>query len=260
MESFLEKLPIVTANINIRYFIMASIAFLLFYILFWRPMLGRKIQAKFPKFSDYQREVLYSLLSMTIFSVIATAVFTVLRPYTQLYFDIEAYGMPYFVGSMLIMVILHDTYFYWTHRAMHHPLLYRRMHLVHHQSINPSPWAAYAFHPLEAIVEAGIIVVIALVIPAHPLAIIIFFLFQIIYNVYGHLGFELYPKGLVKHPIFKYLNTGVAHNQHHHYFKGNYGLYFTFWDRWMGTLRADYEKEFEAVTSSKTTKTKEKII
>jgi len=42
---------------------------------------------------------------------------------------------------------------------MHHKKLFRWFHLVHHQSTNPSPWAAYAFHPLEAVVEAGIIAV-----------------------------------------------------------------------------------------------------
>jgi sterol desaturase/sphingolipid hydroxylase (fatty acid hydroxylase superfamily) len=31
---------------------------------------------------------------------------------------------------------------------------------------------------------------------------------------------------------------------HHHYSKGNYGLYFNFWDRLMGTNHPNYEKEF----------------
>ncbi len=43
------------------------------------------------------------------------------------------------------------------------------------------------------------------------------------------------------------VNTSVNHNQHHQFFKGNYGLYFTFWDRVMGTLRTDYDKYFDEV-------------
>jgi sterol desaturase/sphingolipid hydroxylase (fatty acid hydroxylase superfamily) len=39
----------------------------------------------------------------------------------------------------------------------------------------------------------------------------------------------------------------VSHNQHHKFFKGNYGLYFTIWDRLMGTMREDYDKAFEEV-------------
>jgi sterol desaturase/sphingolipid hydroxylase (fatty acid hydroxylase superfamily) len=45
------------------------------------------------------------------------------------------------------------------------------------------------------------------------------------------------------------MNTSVAHNMHHRYFKGNYGLYFTIWDRLMGTLRNDYDENFDAVAS-----------
>ena len=45
----------------------------------------------------------------------------------------------------------------------------------------------------------------------------------------------------------KWINTSVNHNLHHQYFKGNYGLYFLFWDRMMGTIRSDYDERFEEV-------------
>ncbi len=121
--------------------------------------------------------------------------------------------------------------------------------LVHHQSTNPSPWAAYAFHPLEALVEAGIFIVFLFSIPIHPLHLLIFFFMMIVYNVYGHLGYELYPKGFSRHWLGKWINTSISHNLHHQYFKGNYGLYFTFWDRIMGTIRNDYDRKFEEVSS-----------
>jgi lathosterol oxidase len=66
--------------------------------------------------------------------------------------------------------------------------------------------------------------------------------------VYGHLGYELYPNGLNKNRVGRWINTSTSHNQHHQYFKGNYGLYFTFWDRMMGTLRSDYERRFDEIT------------
>jgi len=145
------------------------------------------------------------------------------------------------------MLLIHDTYFYWTHRAMHSSALYQWVHKIHHLSMNPSPWAAYAFHPLEAVVEAGIVVVFAFVIPVHPLHISLFLLIMMIYNVYGHLGYELYPNRFSRSRVGKWINTSVNHNQHHQFFTGNYGLYFLWWDRWMGTLRKDYDKQFEEV-------------
>jgi len=129
--------------------------------------------------------------------------------------------------------------------------LFNIFHLVHHKSTNPSPFAAYAFHPLEAILEAGIFVVFLFTLPVHFYHLFFFFLFMIIYNVYGHLGWELYPKGFSKHWLGKWINTSVNHNLHHQYFKGNYGLYFLFWDRLMGTIRPDYDEKFEAAKTGR---------
>jgi lathosterol oxidase len=142
---------------------------------------------------------------------------------------------------------MHDTYFYFTHRLMHHPRVFRWFHLVHHRSTNPSPWAAYSFHPLEAVVEQFITVIFYFTIPIHVTHLGIFFLMSIIYNVYGHLGYELYPRGFSRTWVGKWINTSISHNQHHQYFKGNYGLYFLFWDRLFGTMREDYDERFEEV-------------
>ena len=70
---------------------------------------------------------------------------------------------------------------------------------------------------------------------------------MMIYNVYGHLGWELYPKNFQRSLIGKWINTSINHNQHHQYFKGNYGLYFLWWDRWFGTLREDYNAKYDEV-------------
>jgi sterol desaturase/sphingolipid hydroxylase (fatty acid hydroxylase superfamily) len=122
------------------------------------------------------------------------------------------------------------------------------VHRVHHQSTNPSPWAAFSFHPLESIIEAGIIIVVVFLFPVHVFAVVIFMILMTVYNVYGHLGWELYPKGFHKTSIGKWVNTSASHNQHHKFFEGNYGLYFLFWDRWLGTIRADYDDGFTKAT------------
>jgi len=236
----------------LRYFILAGIAFLLWYVILKPFIKHRKIQLKFPAVSDYTREILYSIITAFIFAGVGYLVFlTPFVHYTKAYFKIEEHGVPYLILSVALIILAHDTYFYWMHRLMHHPAIYKWVHKVHHLSINPSPWAAMAFHPLEAVIEAGIIVVVTLLFPVHPLAIGFFLLFMMIYNVYGHLGYELYPKGFAKSSIGKWVNTSVNHNQHHQFFKGNYGLYFLFWDRVMGTIREDYEHQFERIKSKK---------
>ena len=232
----------------IRYFLVATPAFLIFYLVFKRKWHFKKIQSAFPKNRDYYREIRYSLLTVLIFVGVGLIAFaTPLKHYNLRYDHIVEHGWGYWWLSIVLMIFLHDTYFYWAHRLMHHPRLFKYFHLVHHKSTNPSPWAAYAFHPLEGIVEASVIFPIVFLIPFHKTAIMVFLLFMMAYNVYGHLGYEIFPKGFNKHPIGRWFNTSVNHNQHHKHFKGNYGLYFLFWDRWMGTLRSDYDSAYLAV-------------
>jgi len=232
-------------NISYRYFITASIAFVSFYIIFRKLVASRKIQDKFPKLNDYRRDIGYSTLTIFIFTVIAVLSLKTFAEYSLIYDSISDMPKWYYFTSLGLMFILHDFYFYWMHRIMHHPKLYRYIHKVHHTSTNPSPWTAYAFHPLEAIIEAGIITLIAFTIPAHRSAIAIFFIFQIIYNVYGHTGYELWPKNFHKTWIGRFVNTSVAHNMHHKKFHGNYGLYTLLWDRVFGTIRKDYNTDYE---------------
>jgi sterol desaturase/sphingolipid hydroxylase (fatty acid hydroxylase superfamily) len=150
-------------------------------------------------------------------------------------------------ASVALSLIIHDTYFYWIHRLLHHPVLFRHAHLVHHKSTNPSPWASYSFHLLESVLEGGILVVVAFALPIHPLALVLFIISGFIINVYGHLGYEIMPKGLRNSIWFEIINTSVHHNLHHSKFKGNYGLYFRVWDRLMGTEHPDYIKEYDRV-------------
>lgn len=236
-------------NISSRYFFFAGLSFLLGYILFKKWVFNKKIQPRLPRITDYLREVLYSISTMLFFALVPLLLIKnpTIEPYTTHYNKIEEFGWFYFIAAFPIMLIMHDTYFYWTHRLMHHRKLFRIFHLVHHKSTNPSPWAAYAFHPLEAVIEVGIFPVLLFTIPVHSLHLPLFFLFSIIYNVYGHTGYELYPRGFSKHWLGKWINTSVNHNMHHQYFTGNYGLYFLFWDRITGTLRKDYDEKFEEV-------------
>src|SRR5579872_1742449 len=234
-----------------KYYIIAGMAFLVFYVLLRKRISWKKIQAKFPEGKDYRREIGFSTISIVIFALPPVLLLgnDSLRAHTTFYRDISQYGWGYFFAAFPLMLLIHDTYFYWMHRLIHHPRLFTSVHLVHHRSVNPSPWAAYAFHPLEAFLESLIFVIFLFTVPISGWHLLIFFVISLMYNVYGHLGFELYPASFSRHWLGRWVNTSVSHNLHHHYFRGNYGLYFLFWDRLMGTLRQDYDDAYEEVTS-----------
>ncbi|SDF91383.1 Sterol desaturase/sphingolipid hydroxylase, fatty acid hydroxylase superfamily [Pedobacter terrae] len=252
MEKIIEATISIFSISAIRYFILAGIPFALFYLLMADKLAKFKIQQKLATKEDFVREVWHSMQSTLVFSIIAAAlVFTPLRQYTRIYTDINDFPI-WYVGVMLILsLIIHDTYFYWMHRLLHHKKLFKLAHLVHHKSTNPSPWTSYSFHILEAITEGLVLVAVVMLLPMHPLTILLFTVIGFIINVYGHLGYEIMPKGFRSTWAFEILNSSVHHNLHHSKFKGNYGLYFRIWDRVMGTEHPDYVKEYDRLQAQR---------
>jgi len=233
-ESFLQQLQRNTTILTLRYFILSGISFLLFYFIFKKFFHKHKIQSKYPSKHENGREIFYSVITSLVFALVFTIVTTYLQPYTLIYKSGEYSMIPVWL-SYILMILIHDTYFYWTHRLIHKKVLFRKVHLIHHKSTNPSPWTSYAFHPYEALIQAMIIPIIAFTIPVQKSAFILYFILQFLHNIYGHLGYELFPKFITNTTLGKLLNTSTYHNKHHSNFHGNYGLYFTIWDRIMKT-------------------------
>jgi Delta7-sterol 5-desaturase len=231
-----------------RYVLLAGGAFLLYYIWKRKAYLNNRIQSAFPKTTDFWREIRNSLMSSVLFTVLAYLIATTdFMNYTLAYRNLNDYPLWYLPVSVMLALMLHDTYFYWMHRLFHHPALFQWVHVEHHKSTNPSPWAAYSFHILEAASEMVIAPLILFLIPMHPIGLLLFGTAALFINIYGHLGFEIAPKWFRHSFLFEVLNSSVHHNLHHSKFKGNYGLYFRFWDRVMGTENPTYQAECDRV-------------
>jgi|UniRef100_UPI00378372EA lathosterol oxidase len=234
----------------LRYALVAGIAWLLAYVIFKKRWRRRKIIQRHPAAGDVRREMKWSVLTALVYGLVGVATILIGKTYGwQMYRKIDSHGWLWFVASIGIAIVVHDTWFYWTHRLMHHRRLFRLFHRVHHESTNPSPWAAYSFAPLEAFMQACIFPLLVFTVPMHPLAFFAFMIWQIVFNVLGHTGYEYFPSWLMKSWLGKILNTPTNHVQHHEKMRGNYGLYFNYWDRLMGTNHKDYEARFHEVTS-----------
>jgi ferredoxin-NADP reductase/sterol desaturase/sphingolipid hydroxylase (fatty acid hydroxylase superfamily) len=237
----------------IEYTLFIAPFFVIFWWLFKKKFQAIRIQET-PRATThhFQHDLKHTLVTLLIFAIMdVTLLHLQSKGYTFLYNNIEQYGWVYLVISFAIVLFLHDAFFYWTHRAMHHPKLYSFFHRVHHESTDPSPLTSGSFHPSEAVVENALQFILPFVMPLHFSVILAWQLFDIINNVLGHLGYELYPKGWVKMPILKYKTASTHHNMHHQLFNGNYALYFTWWDKWMGTEFKDYESRHEQIFERK---------
>jgi sterol desaturase/sphingolipid hydroxylase (fatty acid hydroxylase superfamily) len=233
-----------------RYFIPASLAFLIFWLIGRKTWNHLFIQKSFPKQKQFWKEFGYSMSTVMIFSFIGIGVLTSEKAgITLLYHDLKAYGIVYMIFSLVVAIVFHDFYFYWTHRFMHHKRVFKYVHSVHHESTNPSPWAAYSFHPWEAVIQAMVLPILVFILPLHDLTIFIFLAYMIVRNVMGHLGFEILPKGFTKNKWWNWNTAITHHNMHHQYFNRNYGLYFTWWDKLMKTEHEKYHENFNEVKS-----------
>lgn len=237
--------------LSIRYYAITGLLYYLFWVkkvnfLTKHPIHARNIKPR-PTFEMY-----YSFLTCLVNTALAYIIFYLYQAgYLKIYEDINQHSIMYFLFSIIAAIFFHDTYFYWAHRSMHSPWLYKKVHAIHHRSINPTPFATHSFHPIEAVMESLFLLPMFAILPMHVYAIVIFLLLTFIFNVAGHLGYEILPTGVWNKWWGRWLTTTTHHNIHHQYFKGNYALYGRYWDVWFGTLHPKTAEEFYRVKSQK---------
>jgi Delta7-sterol 5-desaturase len=258
LPDFSQPLPFLGAILAMflvitgRYFLIAGIFYGIFHAWYPQKWKERKINARSYKKGQFRKEVGWSLLTALIFAI-AGAIMLVLwqKGWTRIYLDPYQYSIWWMPASLLIAMILHETYYYWLHRWMHHPPVFRLVHKVHHDSSITSPWTAFSFHPLEGLIQALFLPLLLLVLPMHLYVIIIQLTIMTFSSVINHLDIEIYPKGFHRHFIGRWMIGATHHSLHHKQFKFNYGLYFTFWDKWKRTESPVFEKLFEEKTEAK---------
>ena len=184
-----------------------------------------------------RREIRWSLLSAGIYGAPAGIVAWGWQHHgwTRVYTTLADYPLWYLPVSVLIYLLAHDTWFYWTHRWMHGPKMFKVAHAVHHASRPPTAWAAMSFHPWEALTGAVVIPALVFAIPIHVGALGVVLSIMTVMGVTNHMGWELFPKGIVKGPLGNWLITASHHQRHHAEYRCNYGLYFRHWDYVCGT-------------------------
>jgi sterol desaturase/sphingolipid hydroxylase (fatty acid hydroxylase superfamily) len=170
--------------------------------------------------------------------------------YTLVYTDIHAYGWWYLPVSLVISMLLHETYYYWIHRWMHIPAVFRIVHKVHHDSNIASPFTAFSFHPIEGFLQAIVLPATLMMLPMHPSVILVQLTIMTFSSVINHLDIEIFPRSFEKGLPGKWLIGATHHALHHKQFKYNYGLYFTFWDKWKKTESPLFNRLFQDKTGT----------
>ncbi|MDP9138515.1 MAG: sterol desaturase family protein [Pseudomonadota bacterium] len=148
----------------------------------------------------------------------------------------------YCVALLVLIPLIREVHFYLVHRLIHWPALYRTVHNLHHNNVNPGPWSGLAMHPGEHLLYfSGVLV--HWILPSHPIHALFHLLHAGLSPAQGHTGFEKVVVGKDR----SFDTECYAHYLHHKYFECNYADGAIPLDRWFGTFHDGSEEAHEAM-------------
>ena len=136
--------------------------------------------------------------------------------------------------DIALQIVGCDALFYWIHRTLHHPLLYRTLHKKHHEFRATTIWASEHFGEVDFVLNVLPGVIPALLLGAHFAVLMAFTVIRQWQTVQSHSGYDL---------PFDPFNRGVfhggarRHDFHHTHNHGCYSDFLPFWDWLCGTDR-----------------------
>ena len=137
----------------------------------------------------------------------------------------------WFAFWFVLVPIWASFHFYWIHRALHWPPLYRLAHSLHHRNVNIGPWTGISMHPVEHALYFSSLL-IHFIVPSHPVHVL-FHLYNLGINpAFSHSGFE----SVVAREKRRIDAGDFFHQLHHRYFECNYGTAEMPWDVIFGSF------------------------
>jgi sterol desaturase/sphingolipid hydroxylase (fatty acid hydroxylase superfamily) len=137
----------------------------------------------------------------------------------------------WFVALFALVPVWESFYFYWIHRLLHVPFLYKHVHALHHRNINVGPWSGLSMHPVEHIIFLGSVLV-HFIVACHPVHILYHLQYYALTSATTHSGFE----GILVSDKNRFKLGTFHHQMHHRYFECNYGSLEIPWDKFFGSF------------------------
>jgi len=139
--------------------------------------------------------------------------------------------------DFIVLFVAMDLLMYVFHIIIHKTFLYKAVHQLHHDAIDPKPIDLFVLHPVETMGFGSLWLMLLMVYGFNIYAIIIYLVVNVIFGLAGHLGIEPLPAKVRQWPVIRYLGTSTFHHHHHQDIQHNFGFYTSVWDRLFNTYR-----------------------
>jgi lathosterol oxidase len=150
--------------------------------------------------------------------------------WSSLYFRPLEHGVPWLVTSALTTYVFIDAGLYYSHRFLHRPWWFKRVHRWHHRYTAPIIFTTTAVHPFEFLVFQAFVLLPAVVVPVHWAVYVAVVAYTYLVGMIDHSGV------IVGWPLP--LHSGNRfHDDHHVHFHCNYGHHTQIFDLVHGTIR-----------------------
>eukprot|EP00906_Rhabdomonas_costata_P024276 RCo034922 len=212
------------------YLSFATLSFLFFFV--WKAKTFYPVKPPRKDLGKQARHELRIALSQLPLMAFLMMPFPVLahRGFGKIYYRVEDYGWGYLLLSIPLFIAVTDGFIYFIHRGLHHPLIYKHVHKLHHTYKWCTPYSSHAFHSVDGFSQGVPYYLFIFLFPFHNLLWVCMFLFVNFWTISIHDQVDF---GIMSW----FFNTTDHHTIHHTDFNYNYGQYLTFWDRLGGTYR-----------------------
>ena len=210
---------------------------------------ARKIQQKGFRWRIFRNEIFFATANILCSGFLIGGLTKFLQHHGFVRFNYHPAPLWVLAGEFALYFFGFDTYFYWLHRLMHMEPIYTWVHKIHHRSISPNPLTTLSVSPLESLINGGFMPLFTMLVAVHPTTLALMGPCTVLMGFYVHSGIEFFPKWWNRTWLTRWFITATFHDQHHRYFKGNYGGFTTIWDWICGTVRPSFLVDFEKVTT-----------
>ncbi len=234
---------LISGIVFLRFLLVSGAYHFIFFTLLKKRFANRILNHKRIQRKQLLRELTYAFYGAWIFGGIGIiTLYLWQKGILEIYEPLSLFPFWYIPISILLFLVLHDTYYYWMHRWMHHNNWLWKVHTAHHRSTTTGVLTAFSFHPIESILQAIFLPLFLWVVPMSIFGLFMILFIMTISATINHAGVEIYPKNRWMASFSKCVIGATHHDLHHKYSKKNYGLYFTFWDKIGGTESTDVLK------------------